>query len=291
MGIFEKLSRLVRSNINDLIARAENPEKMLVQIIEDMRRQLAQAKQEVAVAIADERKLRSQFEEEKAQAGEWERRARLAIREGRDDLAKQALVRGQEHAAHARELQDQWKRHRQETDRLKESLRQLNAKIEEAKRKKNLLIAKQKRAQAQRRIHETMAGLQDKSAFRAFDRMAERVETAERRALASAEVHEELTGDTLVQEFRALELGDADVDERLLALKREMGLLPAAAKETKALPADTDADDVQEAEIVSVEGADETETETETEATEVDATAAEEPGERVVGEGSSEQGS
>ncbi len=289
MGIFEKLSRLVRSNINDLIARAENPEKMLVQIIEDMRRQLAQAKQEVAIAIADERKLRSQFEEEKAQAGEWERRARLAIREGRDDLAKQALVRGQEHAEHAREHQEQWKRHRQETDRLKESLRQLNAKIEEAKRKKNLLIAKQKRAQAQKRIQDTMAGLQDKSAFRAFDRMAERVETAERRALASAEVQEELTGDSLVQEFQALEAGDADVDERLLALKREMGLLPAAAKETKALPADADADDVQEAEIVSVEGADEAETETE--AAEVDATAVEKPGERVAGEGSSDQGS
>ena len=93
MGIFDRLSRLIRSNINDLIARAENPEKMLTQIIEDMRRQLAEAKQEVAVAIADERKLRAQYEEERSGAEEWERRARLAIREGRDDLAKQALVR------------------------------------------------------------------------------------------------------------------------------------------------------------------------------------------------------
>ena len=83
MGIFDRLSRLVRSNLNDLIARAENPEKMLVQVIEDMRKQLAQAKQEVAVAIADERKLRAQMEEERKQAQEWERRARLAIREGR----------------------------------------------------------------------------------------------------------------------------------------------------------------------------------------------------------------
>lgn len=226
MGIFEKLSRLVRSNINDLIARAENPEKMLTQIIEDMRRQLAQAKQEVAVAIADERKLRAQFEEERGQAHEWERRARLAIKEGRDDLAKQALMRGQEHAATAREMEEQWVRHREETERLKESLRQLNAKIEEAKRKKNLLVAKQKRAQAQRRIHDTMAGLQDRGAFRAFDEMAEKIEHAERRAIATAEVSESLSGDTLLQEFRALEAGDVDVEERLLAMKQEMGLLP-----------------------------------------------------------------
>ncbi|MFQ5689375.1 MAG: PspA/IM30 family protein [Gemmatimonadota bacterium] len=248
MGIFEKLSRLIRSNINDLIARAENPEKMLTQIIEDMRRQLAQAKQEVAIAIADERKLRAQFEEERAQANEWERRARLAVREGRDDLAKQALMRGQEHAEHSVELEDQWGRHRSETERLKDSLRQLNSKIEEAKRKKNLLVAKQKRAQAQQRIHETMAGLQDKSAFRAFDRMAEKIESAERRAIASAEVTEELSGDTLVQEFKALEAGDADVEERLLSLKREMGMLPAGESSTRALQ--SGAADVREAEIV-----------------------------------------
>ncbi len=254
MGILDRLSRLIRSNINDLIARAENPEKMLGQIIEDMRRQLAQAKQEVAVAIADERKLRAQYEEERGQAEEWERRARLAIREGRDDLAKQALMRGGEHAQHAHELEVQWQKHRVETERLKDSLRQLNAKIEEAKRKKNLLIAKQKRAEAQKRIHDTMAGLADRSAFRAFDQMAEKIETAERRALATAEVTEELSGDTLVQEFKVLEAGgDAVVEEKLLALKAEMGLLPSGEpEEPKALEAPDD--EIPEAEVV-VEGA------------------------------------
>jgi len=253
MGIFDRLSRLIRSNINDLIARAENPEKMLVQVIEDMRKQLAQAKQEVAVAIADERKLRAQMEEERKQAQEWERRARLAIREGRDDLAKQALMRGQEHANNAAELEEQWLRHREETERLKDSLRQLNSKIEEAKRKKNLLIAKQKRAQAQKRIHETMAGMQDKSAFRAFDQMVEKVEESERKALAAAEVTEELAGDELVREFSLLEAtgADTDVDEKLLALKRDMGLLgPATApEEPKALGKGAEVR-VQEAEIV-----------------------------------------
>lgn len=238
MGIFERLSRLLRSNINDLIARAENPEKMLVQVIDDMRKQLAQAKQEVAVAIADERKLKAQVEEERKQALEWERRARLAVREGRDDLAKQALVRGQEHASNAAEMGAQWERHREETDRLKDSLRKLNSKIEEAKRKKNLLIAKQRRAQAQKRIHDTMAGIEDKSAFRSFDQMVEKIEETERKALAAAEVTEELQGDDLSREFTMLEAGgDTDVEHRLAALKRDMGLLaaPEEAEETKAL--------------------------------------------------------
>src|SRR5690606_10224909 len=101
MGIFEKLSRVLRSNINDLISRAENPEKMLNQIILDMRDQLAKAKREVAGAIADERKLRQQFDDEAKQTRDWEQRAMLAVREGRDDLAKQALVRHQEHAERA----------------------------------------------------------------------------------------------------------------------------------------------------------------------------------------------
>ena len=258
MGIFDRLSRLVRSNLNDLIARAENPEKMLVQVIEDMRKQLAQAKQEVAVAIADERKLRAQMEEERKQAQEWERRARLAIREGRDDLAKQALMRGQEHANNAAEMEEQWEKHRSETERLKDSLRQLNSKIEEAKRKKNLLIAKQKRAQAQKRIHETMAGMQDKSAFRAFDQMVEKVEETERKALAAAEVTEDLEGDDLTREFAMLEGSgtETDVDEKLLALKRDMGLLAPAAAAEKPRALGAGEVEVADAEILDEDEAD-----------------------------------
>ena len=105
MGIFTKLSTVIKSNINDLISRAENPEKMLNQIILDMKEQLAKAKREVAAAIADERKLRSQLDDEIKQAREWERRAMLAVKEGRDDLAKQALVRQQEHAGRAAALE------------------------------------------------------------------------------------------------------------------------------------------------------------------------------------------
>lgn len=227
MGFFSKLSTLLRSNLNDLIARAEDPEKMLNQIIVDMREQLTKAKQEVAVAIADERKLKAQAEEEGKQARDWERRAMLAVREGRDDLARQALMRQQEYGGRAQSLYETWQRQAEETERLKDSLRQLNSKIEEARRKKNLLVAKQRRAQAQKRIHETMAGLSDKSAFDAFDRMAERIEDTERRALASAEVSDELSGDPLDQQFAQLEAG-GDAEDLLLGLKQRMGVLPPA---------------------------------------------------------------
>lgn len=231
MSIFSKFSTMIRSNINDLISRAENPEKMLNQIILDMRDQLAKSKREVASAIADERKLKSQLETERKQVREWEGRAMLAVNEGRDDLAKQALVRQQEHAERAASLEGTWQAQAAETEKLKGSLRQLNDKIEEAKRKRNLLVAKQKRAQAQRRIHETMSGLSDTSAFEAFNRMADKIEEEERRNLAQAEVTEALSGDTLETEFLRLESGsgDAGMDDRLLDLKAKMGLLPSGS--------------------------------------------------------------
>ena len=233
MGIFQKLSTLIKSNINDLIAKAENPEKMLNQIILDMRDQLAKAKRDVAGAIADERKLGAQLDAEVKQAQAWQKRAELAVREGRDDLAMQALSRQQEHTQRAGALEQTWRAQKEETEKLKGSLRTLNDKIEEAKRKRNLLIAKQKRAQAQKRIHATMSGLSDQSAFDAFNRMAAKIEEEERRSLAQAEVTEALTGDSLEDEFVRLESGSEDtaVDDRLLALKAKMGLLPGGEPE------------------------------------------------------------
>ena len=233
MSIFSRFSTMIKSNINDLISRAEDPEKMLNQIIIDMRDQLAKAKREVAGAIADERKLQRQLADANKERQAWEKRAMLAVQQGRDDLAKQALVRQQEHAEQAAQLEQTWQAQADETEKLKGSLRQLNEKIEEAKRKRNLLIAKQKRAQAQRRIHETMSGLSDTSAFEAFNRMAEKIEEEERRNLAQAEVNEALTGDTLETEFVRLESGsDAPgVDDKLLALKAKMGLIAAPEAE------------------------------------------------------------
>ena len=232
MSIFTKLSTVIKSNINDLISRSENPEKMLNQIILDMRDQLAKAKREVAAAIADERKLRASLDAEAKEMRQWEHRAVLAVKEGRDDLAKQALVRQQEHKERASTLDGTWRTQAAETEKLKGSLRQLNDKIEEAKRKRNLLVAKQRRAQAQRRIHETMSGLSNTtntSAFDAFQRMADKIDEQERESLAHQEVNEALGPGTLEDDFKALESGGdgGDVEDRLLSLKQEMGLIAA----------------------------------------------------------------
>ena len=246
MSIFSKLSTVIKSNINDLISRAENPEKMLNQIILDMRDQLAKAKREVAAAIADERKLHASLDSEVKQMRQWEHRAMLAVKESRDDLAKQALLRQQEHKERAGSLDETWRAQAAETEKLKGSLRQLNDKIEEAKRKRNLLVAKQRRAQAQRRIHETMSGLSNTSAFDAFNRMSEKIEEQERESLAHQEVAEALGPGTLEQDFKALESGSegGDVEDRLLALKQEMGLIAAPdVEKPKQLESGDDDDD------------------------------------------------
>ena len=234
MGILDRLSTLMRSNINDLISRAENPEKMLNQLIIDMKGQLAKAKQQVAAAIADEKKLQADAEQLKKQAEDWERRAMLAVQEGRDDLAKQALVRYNESLQGAQTLHETWLKHKAETENLKNSLRQLNDKIEEAKRKKNILVARARRAEAQQRIQETMSGLSDKSAFEGFERMAEKIEANERKAIAAAELQEEFSGDALVRQFESLEYKGSS-DQQLIELKMKMGLLKAGGDKAKQL--------------------------------------------------------
>lgn len=235
MGIFDRLSTLIKSNLNDLISSAENPEKMLNQIIIDMRTQLAKAKQQVAAAIADERRLHDQVDAEYKQVQDWEKRAMLAVQEGRDDMAKQALMRHNEHMAHAQQLEATWQSHKAETEKLKGALRDLNDKIEEARRKKNLLVARQKRAEAQKRIADTMSSVSEKSAFEAFARIEARVEENERRNLANAEVDAEISGDRLTRDFQALEAGATAVgaDAQLLALKRKMGVLPPTEPDNK----------------------------------------------------------
>jgi phage shock protein A len=154
--------------------------------------------------------------------------------------------------SHGQQLEQTWEAHRLETEKLKNSLRDLNDKIEEAKRKKNLLIARQRRAQAQQRIAETMSSLSEKSAFEAFARMEERIETNERQIRAHAEIEEEFTGDRLQQDFKQLEKGaaTASVDNQLLALKQKMGILPPpSAAQNKALNAGQRNDETVHAEI------------------------------------------
>jgi len=229
MGIFSRLATLLKSNLNDLISRSEDPEKMLEQIVLEMNQQLLEAKKQVAASIADEKRLKKQVEQEKATASEWERRAMLAVRAGDDALAKEALARKSEHSALVLQFQQQWSKQKHSVDQLKLALRALNGKIEEAKRKKSLLIARKKRAEAQRAIQETMSGLRSTSAFDAFDRMASKIEQMEAEAEAGAELAEQFSGDVLAQKFSQLE-STVGTDEDLIALKRKMGILPPEAE-------------------------------------------------------------
>ena len=141
MGIFDRFKRVVKSNLNDMISKAENPEKMLSQLVVDMNEQLIESKKSVASAIADEKKLERLMNQQVSQGEEWDRKARLALKAGKEDLAKEALLRKQEFASLATQYQEQYQAQHAAVEKLKQSLRGLQQKIEEAQRKKNLLIA------------------------------------------------------------------------------------------------------------------------------------------------------
>ncbi len=233
MGIFSRLAQLIKSNLNDLISKSEDPEKMLNQIVLDMNNQLVEAKKQVASSIADEKRLAKQYEQESANAAEWERRAMMALRAGNEELAKEALSRKKEHDQLSETFKVQWQKQKDAVDKLKTALRMLNDKIEEAKRKKNILVARKKRAEAQKAIQETMHGLKDQSAFETFDRMAGKIDQLEAEAEASEELNEEYTGDVLASKFNSLEKNAGAADD-LAELKKKMGLIPGDAPKPKA---------------------------------------------------------
>jgi phage shock protein A len=227
MGIFSRLKTLIAANVNALIGKAEKPEKMLNQLIVEMNEQLIESKRAVAMAIADEKKLEREKDNQFAQAKDWERKAMLAVTNGKDDLAKEALLRKHEYDHAAAEYQKQWQAQKTSVDSLKESLRELQSKIDEAQRKKNLLIARAKRAEAQQKIQDTISTVSgNRSAFDAFDRMAAKVDDMEAMADASKEL-DDLNKDTnLERKFKELESSDSSADALLLELKEKMKALP-----------------------------------------------------------------
>ncbi len=222
MGIFKRLSDIIKANLNDLLNRAEDPEKMLNQMLIEMREQLSDAKRQVATAIADEKKLKRQLDQQLEEATKWEQRAMIALQEGKNDLAKQAVARRNEANELAKQFQEQWQKQNEAVEALKTALRGLNAKIEEAKRKKDILIARKKRAEAQKQIQETLQGIGDTSAFATFDRLEQKVLQAEAEAEASVDLNEELSGMDLEKQFADLET--TELDDDLAELRARMGM-------------------------------------------------------------------
>lgn len=224
MGIFDRFRRVVKSNLNDMISKAENPEKMLNQLIIDMNEQLFESKKSVASAIADEKKIERQMMQQFDQAKDWEKKARLALKAGDENLAKEALIRKQELENLGTQYRTQWEAQHASVEKLKQALRQLQQKIEEAQRKKNLLIARSKRAEAQKRIQQTIGGITDTSAFDAFDRMAAKVDRVEAEADALQEIEDMSNDSSLEKRFLELEASDLSAELLLEDFKKKEGL-------------------------------------------------------------------
>ncbi len=232
MGFFSRLKSIFLSNVNHAIDKAEDPEKMLNQLIIEMNQQLIESKKSVALAIADEKKLEREAQNQLAQSEEWERKAMLAVEAGKDDLAKEALLRKQEYDNHYREYHKQWQGQKESVDRLKEALRDLQNKIEESQRKKNLLIARAKRAEAQEKIQSTITSISgNRTAFEAFDRIADKVDQLEAHNEAIKEMDALSDDANLEKRFAELEKSDSSADKMLLELKAKMKALPDAKQE------------------------------------------------------------
>jgi phage shock protein A len=225
MGIFSRLKTVVSSNINDMINKAENPEKMLNQLVLEMNQQMIESKKAVAMAIADEKKLEREMLEQQALSKDWEQKAMLAVRAGKDDLAKEALLRKQEYESNFGQYKQQWQAQKDSVGKLKESLRELQNKIDEASRKKNLLIARAKRAEAQQKIQDTISSVAgNTSSFEAFDRMAQKVNQLEAQAEAQKELSDFSKDSSLEKQFQELEASSASSNADLLLeeLKQKM---------------------------------------------------------------------
>ncbi len=217
MPIFEKIRRILNSNINDLLDRVEDPEKILNQLLEDMQHELKEVKIQVAAAIRDGNKFEAQYKENLEGAEKWEKRAIVFIQNGDDARAKEALRRKRSAADTADGFREQFEAQQQSVSVLKDGLATLEQKIEEAKHKRALLIARQRRAEAERAIHQTVSGISESNALNAFDRIKDRVIDAE----AEAEALSEMRQPNLEDELDELDKKD-EIDDELAKLKARL---------------------------------------------------------------------
>ena len=218
MSILTRITTLISANINSMIDAAEDPEKMVNEFLRQMRAELSEARAATALAMADETRLRSQFERNKAESDEWQRKAELAVQHDDDALAREALLR----RSNAQKLADnyyaQWVSQHDQVAELREALAKLEAKISEAETKREIVIAKQRRAATQEAITSALQSVQGKTADESIGRM----EAVADERLAKAEAMAELQGEDLDSRFSDLET-QTQVETDLADLKRKMG--------------------------------------------------------------------
>lgn len=217
MGLFDRVSRLIRANLSSLVNRAEDPEKLLEQAVQDMQTDLIQLRQAVAQAIATQKRSERQLAQSQSWTDEWQQRAKLALQQGDENLAREALVRRQSYSATATAIKAQVQQQNGIIAKLKQSMRGLDSKIGEAKTRRDLFVARARAAQASQQLHETLGRVGTSKALSALDQMEERVHQLE----AQAEAMAELSGDDLEQQFAGLESG-GDIDRELATLKTQL---------------------------------------------------------------------
>jgi phage shock protein A len=220
MALMERVATLVRANLNDLIDKAEEPEKMIKQVILDMQNQLLQVKTQVAIALADQHVLIKKQKENEQAAEEWVRKAELAVEKSHDDLARAALERSMAARHVAEGFAEQVADQTVQVENLKTALRKLDLKLSEANSKSEVLIAQHRRARALSRASDARINIGSGSKAAAFDRVKDKVQRSEAVSQAKAE----LAGDSL--EDRLAALGREDAVEKLLAeMKSRKGLV------------------------------------------------------------------
>lgn len=217
MGLFDRLWRVIRANINSLVGAAEDPEKILEQAVMDMQEDLVQIRQAVAGAIAAQKRTERQCSQAESTAAEWYQRAQLALQKGEENLAREALTRKKSYQETATAMKASLGQQNAVVTQLKENMRALESKISEAKSKKDMYIARARSAKASERLQEMMGNLNTGSALSAFERMEEKVMQLESRSEAIAE----LGTNDLEKKFLSLE-GAEDVDSELAAMKAQM---------------------------------------------------------------------
>ncbi len=221
MAIFERVGDLLKANINDMLDKAENPEKMVKQIIIDMEAQVNKATQGLGAAMGSEKQALKQLQSAKASSEDWNKKAKMALQSGNEELAKKALAQKASVDQNIDQFQTSYDMMSTQTALLKDQVRQLKSKLEEARMKQTMLVARSQMADAQKTISSSLSSTDSKSAFSKLDKMEQKVNAKEAEAQAFTEMAE---GDTsIADEFAALEKESA-VDDDLARLKAEMGL-------------------------------------------------------------------
>ncbi|PLZ85070.1 hypothetical protein CEN45_03445 [Fischerella thermalis CCMEE 5198] len=240
MGLFDRIRRVVSANLNDLVSKAEDPEKMLEQAILEMQEDLVQLRQGVAQAIAAQKRTEKQYNDAQNEINKWQRNAQLALQKGDENLARQALERKKTFTESGNALKASLEQQTTQVESLKRNLIQLESKISEAKTKKEMLKARITAAKAQEQLEGMVRGMNTSSAMAAFERMEEKVLMQEARAQSAAE----LAGSDLERQFAALE-SSSDIDDELAALKAS--LAPANPPNQQALPPQESTTNTQQA--------------------------------------------